>query len=425
MQTSHLRDWSNGLFEGRESSDVLMNKIFFRRAALRLALAAMFPVCASNSFAQYTNGIYAEFNTSLGSYTCALYYAQSPKAVANFIGLATGQRAWLDLPSGVVKTNPFYDGTTFHRVIAGFMNQGGSPNGQGTDGPGYSFVDEFNPVLRHDGFGVLSMANSGPDSNGSQYFVTVEPTPWLDDVHTVLGKLYGGSNVVYAINQVATGANNKPLTNVTVNSIAIHRVGAAAIAFDINTNGLPLVTNLNVGIARVGTNISLTYSNRLYADNRLYSSTSLSNWNAASLGIEVLAGFTNTTFRSASNSKEFFRMAQIQYPVSLFVPKNVLNKTLTLNYTGGNGTIVYSFNSVGGGTYTWTGGSAGTIASYNWIQDPYRGRFLPIVLSGIVPMNLHLDYDSATAGTFKGTALPNYPSSSGSFAVSGTFTSTP
>jgi cyclophilin family peptidyl-prolyl cis-trans isomerase len=395
-------------------------KTRFVKASL---VAGMFLAFAATSTAQYTNGIYAEFNTSMGSYTCRLEYAIAPKTVANFIALSSGQRSWLDLPTGVTKTNPFYNGTTFHRIIAGFMNQGGSKNALGTDDAGYKFVDEFSPSLRHDSFGVLSMANSGPDSNGAQFFITVSPQPSLDDVHSVLGKLYGGSNVVYAINHVATGANDKPLTNVTVNSIAIRRVGAGAIAFDINTNGLPLVTNLN--IARVGTNVSLTYSNRLYADNRLYSSTSLSTWNATPLGIEVLAGFTNATFRSAAAPKEFFRMAQIQYPASLFVPRNVLNKTLTLNYTAGNGTIIYSFNSTGGGTYTWTLGPPGAISGYNWAQDPYRGRFLPIGLSGVIPMNLHLDYDSATVGTFKGTALPNYPSSFGSFPVSGTFSSTP
>ena len=165
---------------------------FLRRVARAAALVASFFICGSVGFAQYTNGIYAEFDTGMGSYTCRLEYAIAPKAVANFIGLATGQRSWLDLPSGAVKTNPFYNGTTFHRVIAGFMNQGGSPNGQGTDGPDYSFVDEFKPSLRRDAFGVLFLANFAPDSNGSQYFITVEPTPWLNDVHTMLGRSYGG-----------------------------------------------------------------------------------------------------------------------------------------------------------------------------------------------------------------------------------------
>src|ERR1051325_8616485 len=190
-----------------------MKQELLRRATLAWSVASLAAVLSPPCQAQYTNGIYAEFNTSMGSFTCALYYAQSPQAVANFIGLATGQRSWLDLPSGVVKTNPYYNGTTFHRVIAGFMNQGGSRNSLGTDGPGYQFVDEFSPSLRHDAFGVLSMANSGKDSNGSQYFITVEPTTWLNDVHTIIGRLSGGSNVVYAINHVAPGANDKRLTN--------------------------------------------------------------------------------------------------------------------------------------------------------------------------------------------------------------------
>ena len=115
-----------------------MNNPIFCRTAFSSALAATLLLFGFPSRAQYagTNGIFAEFNTSMGSYTCRLEYVLAPKACANFIGLATGQRSWLDLPSGVVKTNPFYDGTTFHRVIAGFMNQGGSPNRQGTDGPG-------------------------------------------------------------------------------------------------------------------------------------------------------------------------------------------------------------------------------------------------------------------------------------------------
>lgn len=135
----------------------------------RLFLAAMFLVFAAKGSAQYTDGIYAEFNTSMGSYTCALYYAESPKAVASFIGLATGQRAWLDLPTGTTRTTPFYNGLIFHRVITNFVIQAGSPNGLGTDGPGYAFVDEITNTLQFDKFGVLAMANSGPDSNGSQF----------------------------------------------------------------------------------------------------------------------------------------------------------------------------------------------------------------------------------------------------------------
>src|SRR5450432_3182520 len=173
-----------------------MSNAFFFRAAAQLVVTATLLVFTSISSAQYagTNGLFAEFNTSLGSYTCVLFYAQSPKAVANFIGLATGQRAWLDLPSGVAKTNPFYSGIIHHRVISNFVIQAGSPNGIGTDGPGYTFVDEITNTLRFDSFGVVAMANNSPDSNGSQYFVTVAPRPDLNDRYTIFGRLFGGSN---------------------------------------------------------------------------------------------------------------------------------------------------------------------------------------------------------------------------------------
>src|SRR5215471_17873616 len=112
-----------------------------------------------------TNGIFADFTTSMGNFTCQLSYSNAPKAVANFIALATGERPWLDLVTGQTRTNAFYDGLTFHRVISGFMDQGGSPNGKGTDGPGYAFTDEFSPLLNFNSPWILAMANSGPDSN--------------------------------------------------------------------------------------------------------------------------------------------------------------------------------------------------------------------------------------------------------------------
>ncbi|MSU59954.1 MAG: hypothetical protein EXS35_17595 [Pedosphaera sp.] len=387
--------------------------------------------------AQYTNGIYAEFNTSMGGYTCALYYASAPKAVANFIALANGQRSWLDLPSGLVKTNPFYNGTIYHRVIAGFMNQGGSPNGLGTDGPGYAFVDEFTPSLRHDAFGVLSMANSGKDSNGAQYFITVEPTPWLNDVHTIFGRLYGGSNVVYAINHVATGANDKPLTNVVLNALTIRRVGAAATAFDINTNGLPLVTNLNLKISKSNSNVSLTFSNRLYADSRLYTSSDLTSWTSSKLGIDLSGTPTNATTASASASRRFFRAAQIQYPASTFAPKTVYSRTLTLVFTNGTtGTLIVAFNATGtngGGTYTYNG-SPGSLYSYVWLQEPYNGKLLPVAFVELnLDLTVFLNFDTATAGGFTGKVYPspyyydpNNPDANPlAYAVAGSFSISP
>ena len=381
---------------------------------------------AATAPAQYTNGIYAEFNTSMGSYTCRLDHVVAPQAVANFIGLATGERAWLDLPTGLVKTNPFYNGTIFHRVIAGFMNQGGSRNGLGTDGPGYAFVDEFSPNVRHDGFGVLSMANSGPDSNGSQVFITVAPTPWLDDVHTIFGRLYGGSNVVYAINNVATGANNRPLTNVVIESVVIRRIGSEAQNFDIHSQGLPVVRGLSAKISVANTNVTLSFSNQFHADTRLYTSTNLNQWSAITLGIETALSLTNQAFRTVAAAKEFFRLTQIQYASSTFAPKNWFGRTLALTFTNGaSGVVSIQFNSSGGGDFNYNG-SPGTVTSYDWTQLPYNGRIWPIIYSAIVPpMTLALNFPTATAGGFTGTVYPNYPFTIGAYAVSGSFTNSP
>jgi peptidyl-prolyl cis-trans isomerase A (cyclophilin A) len=217
-------------------------------------------------------GIFAEFNTSMGSFTCRLEYASSPKAVANFIGLATGQRPWLDQTKGAVRTDRFYDGLIFHRVVPGFVIQGGSPNGQGTDGPGYKFLDEFTNSLRYASAGVLGMANTGTNSNGAQFFITVSPQPTLNDRYTIFGELIGGTNVVLDITRVGTDFNGRPTNNIVLQSVEIRRVGQAASDFDINAQGLPLVTSQRLDIASTVSNqVSLTFSNRLYAENFVFS----------------------------------------------------------------------------------------------------------------------------------------------------------
>lgn len=357
--------------------------------------------------AQYTNGIYAEFNTSMGSFTCRLDYVIAPKTVANFIGLATGERAWLDVPTGQIRTDPFYNGTAFHRVIKGFMNQGGSRNGQGTDGPGYQFVDEFNAGALHDGFGVLSMANSGPDSNGSQFFITVAPQPHLNGVHSVFGRLYGGSNVVYAINNVATNAGSKPVVDVVLTNVTIRRVGSEAEAFDIHNKGLPVVTNLNLAVARSGANVSLSFSNRLDVENRIYGSTNLTSWVGQSFGFETAPPLLSSVTISARMPAEFFKATQVQYQDALFTPRNVLNRSMTLNFSNGLKTSI-AFDGIGSGSYTNHGTGFSGAVLYNWIQDPYRGRLRPLFLIGFGSVEIHLDFDTPSSGTFRGQATGTF-----------------
>jgi len=159
------------------------------------------------------NGIYAKFNTSKGVILVKLTYDKTPGTVGNFVGLAEGNLENNEKPQG----KPYYDGLAFHRVIADFMIQGGCPQGKGTGGPGYQFDDEFHPDLRHDAPGVLSMANAGPGSNGSQFFITHVATPWLDNKHTVFGNVVEGQDVVDAIQQ-----NDK------IETLEIIRVGEEA-----------------------------------------------------------------------------------------------------------------------------------------------------------------------------------------------------
>ncbi|HPX46914.1 MAG TPA: peptidylprolyl isomerase, partial [Treponemataceae bacterium] len=164
----------------------------------------------------YKDGMYAVMDTTKGAIILELFFEKTPMTVTNFIGLAEGV-----FP--VTNGKPFYDGLTFHRVIKDFMIQGGDPRGNGTGGPGYKFPDEFDPSLKHDTPGILSMANSGKDTNGSQFFVTHVPTPWLDGKHTVFGSVIEGQSVV---NSIAQGDK--------IVSVSIVRKGAAAQSFSVS-----------------------------------------------------------------------------------------------------------------------------------------------------------------------------------------------
>ncbi|MBN2039632.1 MAG: peptidylprolyl isomerase [Spirochaetes bacterium] len=177
-------------------------------------------------------GIYAVFDTNMGDMVLKLNYEKAPVTVGNFVGLAEGTQEFINMKTNNIEKRPFYNGLVFHRVIDGFMIQGGCPLGRGTGGPGYSFVDEFDPGLKHDSAGILSMANSGPDSNGSQFFITLAPAPHLDGRHTVLGKLVSGMNVLEQIGHVKTDSRDKPLNEVRIRSVKIKRVGKNAQAFD-------------------------------------------------------------------------------------------------------------------------------------------------------------------------------------------------
>ena len=168
-------------------------------------------------------GLYATLKTSMGEIVIRLFEDQAPKTVANFVGLATGTKAWSDPKSGQQVKRPLYNGTIFHRVIPNFMIQGGDPLGIGSGGPGYRFPDEFHPQLRHDKPGILSMANAGPNSNGSQFFIIHQATPWLDGKHSVFGEVVRGHDVVEAIGNAPRDARDKPLVDIILAEVVISR----------------------------------------------------------------------------------------------------------------------------------------------------------------------------------------------------------
>jgi cyclophilin family peptidyl-prolyl cis-trans isomerase len=175
----------------------------------------------------------ATLHTSHGDITVELFADRAPRTVENFVGLATetdaaesvetGSGAWEDPETGERRTDPLYDDIPFHRVIEGFMLQTGDPTGTGRGGPGYTFEDEFHPDLRHDGPGMLSMANRGPDTNGSQFFITLDAQPHLDDRHAVFGEVVEGMDVVETIGTVETDGDDRPVEDATLRSVDVDR----------------------------------------------------------------------------------------------------------------------------------------------------------------------------------------------------------
>ena len=169
-------------------------------------------------------GLYAIFHTTMGTITCSLFEKDAPKTVDNFVGLAEGTKEWTDPKTQAKVKKRFYDGLMFHRVIPQFMIQGGDPEGTGRGGPGYRFEDEFTSGLKFDQPGRLAMANAGPNTNGSQFFITTVPTPWLDNRHTIFGQVVEGQDVVGAIEAVKKDGRDKPLTPIVIEKLEIKKV---------------------------------------------------------------------------------------------------------------------------------------------------------------------------------------------------------
>ena len=202
-----------------------MKKISF---LLLCSMFFAFTAC-NDEYPELEDGMYAEFKTNQGTFVAELYHEATPMTVASFVSLAEGTST---MAEEQYREKPFYDGLVFHRVIGDFMIQGGDPQGTGSGGPGYKFPNEIVDTLRHDSKGILSMANSGPNTNGSQFFITLKETPWLDGMHTVFGEVVKGQEVVDAIGNLETNESDRPLEDVVMEKVNIIRKGKAAKNFD-------------------------------------------------------------------------------------------------------------------------------------------------------------------------------------------------
>lgn len=177
---------------------------------------------AQKKYSNLDQGLYAEFVTNKGTFVVKLFHEETPMTVTNFVDLATGKNKLADKD---YHKKPFYNGLIFHRVIKNFMIQGGDPKGTGGGGPGYRFPDEIVPELKHDKKGILSMANAGPGTNGSQFFITLKETPWLDGKHTVFGEVILGMDVVDAIGVTPTQRGDRPVEDVVIEEVNIIKKG--------------------------------------------------------------------------------------------------------------------------------------------------------------------------------------------------------
>jgi peptidyl-prolyl cis-trans isomerase A (cyclophilin A) len=174
--------------------------------------------------------LYVRLHTTKGPIVARLEEKRTPNTIKNFVGLATGALPWTDPSTGKQVQRPFYDGLIFHRVIPRFMIQGGCPLGRGTGGPGYRFADEFHPELRHNRAGVLSMANAGPGTNGSQFFITEGPTPHLDDRHSVFGYVVVGQDTVSKIANAPRNSSDRPNDDIRIDRVELFRASSPPTA---------------------------------------------------------------------------------------------------------------------------------------------------------------------------------------------------
>ena len=359
-------------------------------------------------------GIYAVFVTSLGGFTCKLEQVRAPRTTANFVGLAEGSNVWVDFRTGENKLEPYYDGTIFHRVVSNFVIQGGARQvGGNLEGPGYSFRDEFYSELKHDSAGVLSMANSGPNTQASQFFITVVTNfASGDGKYSVFGHVTDGLDVVYAINRVPV-TNERPIVDVVLSNVAIVRVGSEAEAFDSNAYGRPVVTGTTAGLLKSRTNLCVTFDRGTNSVPYCFFSSNLASWTRAELGFSTNTEPTNrydVTRFTTNGTRQFFHMTQVSYPGPVYTPVSPEGWSFHMYFPDYGETFDQWL--YGNATGTWRyGASSGSILYYSWTPGAYLGR-LYVVYDVLYPMLYDYAFDTPGSNrvrqTIYSTSTPQY-----------------
>ena len=370
-------------------------------------------VAGPTAAAPASDGLFATFSisrngVSVGEIICQLEFEQAPLTVANFVGLAEGTSAWIDFRTGSILRQRFYDGIAFHRVEAGFVIQAGLPEGLGDDGPGYTFPDEFSSDLRHDRAGILSMANDGMNTNGSQFFITLNETPWLNDRHSVFGAVIEG---------IAVADSVKP--GDVIDSVSITRIGEAANGFDPNSQGVPQVKPLDTGIVATEGAFTLQSSPPPSATVFTFRSEDLMTWEQMGEMRFATEANPSTQLEMAVNkdtTKQFFKQIATEYPI-IFTPMSVTGRRALLTDIGGV-SFSFSFPEPDGGRYSLITGEGElgpyTINNHSWKQEAYRALFYADIFNVngltfnavlVTEANITFVFDSPEAGTYTGQLL--------------------
>lgn len=355
-------------------------------------------------------GLYADFTTSLGDFTVELNFLQAPRAVANFVSLAEGSRAWIDPRDGQIRNDPFYDGIIFHRILSNFIIQAGSPQGTGTDGPGYTFPDNNNNGLSHSPY-VISMANSGPNTNGSQFFITVSSPTFLDPLHTVFGAITDTASrqVVDLIKNVPVNnsSQGQPLDPPVIESVTIRRESAQAQAFDPLAQNLPTVRPATVTATQLGNanTLEFTFDQGPNSVLQVYQSSDLNDWgflgnrfldSVAPSSDKLVVSFPQAPAPAPANTparSSFYRNLLVDYPQDATAPNNLSGRLI--EFIGKRATTLqlvnYRFILNPDGTGAWESRNAqgqlidtGNITASQITTQPYGGI---IQLIGIAPSN--------------------------------------